>query len=63
MTVEQEMELYEELMLVYAENERLRGSIAEAIKEARQPHYGDKYIQLDNYYYAILILEKALERK
>ena len=46
-----------------AENEKLKGAIIAAIKEARLPHYGDKFIQLDNYDDAILILEKALETK
>ena len=48
---------------VMAENEKLKGAIIAAIKEAKQPHYGDKYIQLDNYDDAILILEKVLEGK
>jgi membrane-bound lytic murein transglycosylase B len=45
------------------EIEKLRDAITAAIKEAKQPHYGDKYIQLDNYDDAILILEKVLEEK
>lgn len=60
---ELEQELHKELKLSYAENERLRTAIGAAIKEAKQPHYGDKYIQLDNYDDAILILEKVLEEK
>lgn len=47
----------------YAEIERLRGSILEAIEQARLPHYGYKHLQLGNYYDAISILEKALEGK
>lgn len=45
------------------EIERLRGSISEALEVACRPYYGDKYQQLGNYNDAILILEKALERK
>ena len=46
-----------------AENEKLKGAIAAAIKEAAHPYYGDKYLQLRNYEDAILILEKAMEGK
>jgi hypothetical protein len=46
-----------------AEIERLRKAMSDAIREASQPHYGEKYIQIDNYDDAILILEKALEGK
>ena len=49
------------LVAAMAENEKLKGAIAAAIKEARQAHYGDKFIQIDNFDDAILILEKALE--
>jgi hypothetical protein len=63
MTCEQEAELYEELMLVYAENDRLRKAMQNAIKEAEQPSYGDPFTAMDYYYDAICILEKALEGK
>ena len=46
-----------------AEIDRLRKAMSDAIREASQPHYGEKYIQIDNYDAAILILEKALEGK
>lgn len=46
-----------------SEIERLRKAMSDAIREASQPHYGEKYIQIDNYDDAILILEKALEGK
>jgi hypothetical protein len=55
---------HKQLLLESADQiERLRTAIGAAIKEAKQPHYGDKYIQLDNYDDAILILEKVLEGK
>ena len=61
MTDEQEMELHEELMLSYAENERLRGLIKEAIGLARRNHYGNMYIEIENFAEGIGLLEDNLE--
>lgn len=61
MTDEQEMELYEELKLSYAENERLRGLIKEAIGLARRDHYGNMYIEIQNLADGISFLEDNLE--
>jgi hypothetical protein len=61
MTDEQEMELQEELKLVYAENERLRGLIKEAIRLARRNHYGNMYIEIENFAEGISFLESNLE--
>lgn len=61
MTDEQEMELYEELKLSYAENERLRGLIKEAIGLARRNHYGNMYLEIENFAEGISLLEGNLE--
>jgi hypothetical protein len=63
MTCEQEAELYEELMLVYAENERLRKAIQDAIKEADEPSSDDPFDVIYQYGVAIHIIKKALEGK
>ena len=61
MTDEQEAELHEELKLSYDENERLRGLIKEAIGLARRNHYGNMYIEIENFAEGIGLLEINLE--
>lgn len=61
MTDEQEMELHEELKLSYAENERLRGLIKEAIGLARRNHYGNMYLEIEHFAEGISLLESNLE--
>jgi SPX domain protein involved in polyphosphate accumulation len=58
---ELEQEVYEELKLSYAENERLRGLIKEAIRLARRNHYGNMYIEIENFAEGISLLETNLE--
>ena len=77
MTDEQEMELHEELKWAKIEagqahamvaalqekNERLRGLIKEAIGLARRNHYGNMYIEIENFAEGISLLEDNLEGK
>ena len=58
---ELEQEVYEELKLSYAENERLRGLIKEAIRLARRNHYGNMYIEIENFAEGISLLDTNLE--
>ena len=61
MSDEYDNELHEELKLSYAENERLRGLIKEAIRLARRNHYGNMYIEIENFAEGISLLETNLE--
>ena len=58
---ELEQEVYEERKLSYAENERLRGLSKEAIRLARRNHYGNMYIEIENFAEGISLLETNLE--
>lgn len=58
-----EQELHKKFKFSYAENERLRGLIKEAIRLARRNHYGNMYIEFENFAEGISLLETNLEEK
>ena len=51
------------LAAIATESERLRGLIKEAISLARRNHYGNMYIEIENFAEGISLLEDNLEGK